>query len=152
MRFEVIAAFILGALVPVLETARRGISYWTVDFTTMFEDYVAGALLLIGAWSSNRARPWGTTFLLLAWAYFTGLMSSSFWYQLEETIKHTSSEPNNLLVVVVKFFLWATCVTALVLSFRSAGRERSEEHTSELQSLAYLVCRLLLEKKKKKKK
>src|SRR2546425_7610699 len=30
-------------------------------------------------------------------------------------------------------------------------RWRSEEHTSELQSLAYLVCRLLLEKKKKKK-
>src|SRR3989441_7476183 len=28
-------------------------------------------------------------------------------------------------------------------------RQRSEEHTSELQSLAYLVCRLLLEKKKK---
>src|SRR5205823_15128226 len=34
----------------------------------------------------------------------------------------------------------------------SAARNntRSEEHTSELQSLAYLVCRLLLEKKKKK--
>src|SRR2546425_3797933 len=35
---------------------------------------------------------------------------------------------------------------------RRADREhhvRSEEHTSELQSLAYLVCRLLLEKKKK---
>src|SRR5205823_8016355 len=29
---------------------------------------------------------------------------------------------------------------------------RSEEHTSELQSLAYLVCRLLLEKKKKQNK
>src|SRR2546425_9781962 len=29
------------------------------------------------------------------------------------------------------------------------GLSRSEEHTSELQSLAYLVCRLLLEKKKK---
>src|SRR2546423_10529077 len=28
------------------------------------------------------------------------------------------------------------------------ARTRSEEHTSELQSLAYLVCRLLLEKKK----
>src|SRR3989441_1916982 len=42
-------------------------------------------------------------------------------------------------------------------SYRPAGRSRraalpggrSEEHTSELQSLAYLVCRLLLEKKKK---
>src|SRR2546425_7537844 len=34
---------------------------------------------------------------------------------------------------------------------RRASRRarRSEEHTSELQSLAYLVCRLLLEKKKK---
>src|SRR3989441_9455980 len=31
-----------------------------------------------------------------------------------------------------------------------AAHERSEEHTSELQSLAYLVCRLLLEKKKNK--
>src|SRR5205823_6471139 len=35
---------------------------------------------------------------------------------------------------------------------REGGVSRSEEHTSELQSLAYLVCRLLLEKKKKKKK
>src|SRR2546427_9561773 len=31
-----------------------------------------------------------------------------------------------------------------------AGRDRSEEHTSELQSQSNLVCRLLLEKKKKK--
>src|SRR5437899_6283462 len=32
-----------------------------------------------------------------------------------------------------------------------ALRQRSEEHTSELQSLRHLVCRLLLEKKKKEK-
>src|SRR5687767_16004284 len=38
------------------------------------------------------------------------------------------------------------------LATGKAGALRSEEHTSELQSLAYLVCRLLLEKKKKKKK
>src|SRR5687767_15712191 len=34
------------------------------------------------------------------------------------------------------------------LSFFFSNGMRSEEHTSELQSLAYLVCRLLLEKKK----
>src|SRR5437016_9430404 len=34
----------------------------------------------------------------------------------------------------------------------SGRRPRSEEHTSELQSLTNLVCRLLLEKKKKNKK
>src|SRR2546425_4080040 len=45
---------------------------------------------------------------------------------------------------------------ALLVSFPRVGKSRaklpfrSEEHTSELQSLAYLVCRLLLEKKKKK--
>src|SRR2546425_5650237 len=33
-------------------------------------------------------------------------------------------------------------------NFKIATVFRSEEHTSELQSLAYLVCRLLLEKKK----
>src|SRR5438093_9459911 len=35
---------------------------------------------------------------------------------------------------------------------REVPRDRSEEHTSELQSLTNLVCRLLLEKKKKKSK
>src|SRR5687767_15651913 len=38
----------------------------------------------------------------------------------------------------------------LTLSGLRSRWMRSEEHTSELQSLAYLVCRLLLEKKKKK--
>src|SRR2546425_1320126 len=37
----------------------------------------------------------------------------------------------------------------ITLSETPASTRRSEEHTSELQSLAYLVCRLLLEKKKK---
>src|SRR5687768_18006762 len=36
-------------------------------------------------------------------------------------------------------------------SARRSSRPRSEEHTSELQSRLHLVCRLLLEKKKKKK-
>src|SRR3712207_6961350 len=54
---------------------------------------------------------------------------------------------------------WAGCIVSLTtptISSLSASRsvpslslaERSEEHTSELQSRQYLVCRLLLEKKK----
>src|SRR3712207_7973666 len=39
--------------------------------------------------------------------------------------------------------------TPVERSLRVRLRERSEEHTSELQSRQYLVCRLLLEKKKK---
>src|SRR2546425_8825421 len=61
-------------------------------------------------------------------------------------------------------FFWATTLAAIVIGFVVAAlflplagvtpdqqaALRSEEHTSELQSLAYLVCRLLLEKKKKR--
>src|SRR5438445_5246569 len=39
---------------------------------------------------------------------------------------------------------------ANIWGLKSLGVERSEEHTSELQSRQYLVCRLLLEKKKNK--
>src|SRR5437879_9810631 len=41
-------------------------------------------------------------------------------------------------------------VEAIVESFGQLHDDRSEEHTSELQSPMYLVCRLLLEKKKDK--
>src|SRR5687767_12425853 len=39
----------------------------------------------------------------------------------------------------------------VIAPYEATLTNRSEEHTSELQSLAYLVCRLLLEKKKKNK-
>src|SRR5687768_17946506 len=41
-------------------------------------------------------------------------------------------------------------VTAKIVGHADDGEGRSEEHTSELQSRLHLVCRLLLEKKKKK--
>src|SRR2546425_8965436 len=41
---------------------------------------------------------------------------------------------------------WCSIATSRLTGY--VLQERSEEHTSELQSLAYLVCRLLLEKKK----
>ena len=124
MRFEVAAAFVIGILLPVLETCRRGIGHWSVSVTTMFEDYLAGVLLLIGGWASYRERRWGELFLILAWAYVTGMMGGSFWSQLELTFRHVITESSNLLVVIVKFLLWGTCVVSLVLSFRKAARAR----------------------------
>src|SRR3712207_7774779 len=48
--------------------------------------------------------------------------------------------------------LWCAVAVAVVLAEgpQHLSRTRSEEHTSELQSRQYLVCRLLLAKKKKK--
>src|SRR3712207_7227868 len=44
------------------------------------------------------------------------------------------------LFIIVTFLVWR--------AYKAGRRARSEEHTSELQSRQYLVCRLLLEKKK----
>src|SRR2546425_3751183 len=51
--------------------------------------------------------------------------------------------PRFVLLVQLEILLYHLELSLLVLC-----NCRSEEHTSELQSLAYLVCRLLLEKKK----
>src|SRR3712207_8846852 len=51
--------------------------------------------------------------------------------------------------IIVTFALAALVIgTVIVYGFMKHGTHRSEEHTSELQSRQYLVCRLLLEKKK----
>ena len=125
MRFEIVTAFVIGAFLPVLETARRGIGHWTVNFTTMFEDYIGGALLLLGGWAAYRAKSWGDVFLLMAWGSICGLMTSSFLAQVEATLRATATEPHNLVVVVVKLLLWSVSMASLVLSFRSATQTRS---------------------------
>src|SRR2546425_4883429 len=55
-----------------------------------------------------------------------------------------------LLATLGLSYVFGAVMVALYAGFTPArvAATRSEEHTSELQSLAYLVCRLLLEKKK----
>src|SRR5258705_3227751 len=67
---------------------------------------------------------------------------------------YTTLFRSTILVVTLVGTVLDLVVAASVFNMSvDAGdiRGRSEEHTSELQSLRHLVCRLLLEKKKKKK-
>src|SRR5687768_4234007 len=91
-------------------------------------------------------------------------------YRIERRIKHTlakqaaasgplivgpwTSEVGYEALYWLPFLAWAADrygVRPERLVALSRGGTRSEEHTSELQSRLHLVCRLLLEKKKKKK-
>src|SRR4051794_32055413 len=76
--------------------------------------------------------------LKLAWTFSTGL-----------TRGHEAAPlvVNNTMYIVTP---WPNLLYALDLT-KPGAPVRSEEHTSELQSPVHLVCRLLLEKKKKKK-
>src|SRR5262245_23464588 len=119
MRFEVVAAFAIGVLLPALETARRGMGHWAINATTMLEDYLAGAVLLFAGWCALRRAPFARRLLLAAWAGVAGMMTLSLMGQIEVTLRATELEPNNGVVLVVKLALWATCVTALVRSFQA---------------------------------
>src|SRR5262245_41516386 len=60
-----------------------------------------------------------------------------------------SRQPGFGLAISATGFV-AVCGWLAQVRAKTGGRDRSEEHTSELQSLRHLVCRLLLEKKKTK--
>src|SRR5687767_15711100 len=68
-------------------------------------------------------------------------------------VLHLEDDPNDAELVVASLAadgLESEFYRVFTRPAFGAALARSEEHTSELQSLAYLVCRLLLEKKKKK--
>ena len=90
----------------------------------MLEDYLAGGILLLGAFACTRSKPWAPLFLLVSWAGVTGMMSGSFASQLESTIRGVELEPNNAVVLGFKLILWATCLASLVRSYRHVLFER----------------------------
>src|SRR5437762_6073284 len=77
------------------------------------------------------------------------------------TVREIRNEANSEIEIVKvrgmkRSLIWPSRKTVgtntmiVVIVAEKIGIARSEEHTSELQSPMYLVCRLLLEKKKKK--
>jgi len=122
MRFEEKSAVAMGLLLPVLETYRRGLGEWRIDFTTMFEDYLAGALLLVGAWAASRQHTRGSRLLLVAWAWVTGMMTTSLIDQVEVTLRGVDLETRNTDVLIAKALLLAVSTVSLIKTFRSAAR------------------------------
>src|SRR3712207_7465698 len=68
---------------------------------------------------------------------------------VEEAARGLGKGPAGVLATVTAPLVRSGVLAGAALVFLTTMKERSEEHTSELQSRQYLVCRLLLEKKKK---
>src|SRR5438046_9963181 len=85
---------------------------------------------------------------------FSSLLSSSFFF-FNDTAPpeiYTLSLHDALPIFTLALAVSMGAVSRPAIAQESEAPIRSEEHTSELQSLTNLVCRLLLEKKKKKQK
>ena len=112
VRFEVITAVLLGLLLPILETVRRGIGYWSVDFTTMFEDYAGGMALLVAALGVWRNARWAPMWMLISWSGVSFMLVLSTTSQIE---KHWRGdlEPHSAWVLATKVLLLLVSAYAL---------------------------------------
>src|SRR5437762_4700483 len=78
-----------------------------------------------------------------------GQWAGAFDFEQLRTFAGTTGFANGLQLAAFLAFFLAFAIKVPMFPFHTWLPDRSEEHTSELQSPMYLVCRLLLEKKKK---
>src|SRR2546425_3824126 len=108
---------------------------------------LVGFLAALGAARESSSR----------WAWFRSTSVINNWFirqgQADVTIEgqtFTATLWDSADTTVASLLLKGSIIRNTVSVTVTVNESRSEEHTSELQSLAYLVCRLLLEKKKTK--
>src|SRR2546425_4460792 len=90
--------------------------------------------------------------IALSLALGNALVVVTLWMNVFESTAYVKAGPDKQvrrILYPLRMIRTAALVLAPFTIILFAPYMRSEEHTSELQSLAYLVCRLLLEKKKK---
>src|SRR5690349_5815224 len=131
-------------LVDWTEISTTGLNLLISDKPDVERDSVAEAFARCGGAVHRIGRSWDPPYVDPSSVRVYG--ADSFCLVLQQKLGFTLCSPNDdLLLRVPPDSLKRT------ISRQNLGETRSEEHTSELQSRRDLVCRLLLEKKKKKK-
>src|SRR5436853_5478713 len=102
----------------------------------------------------NRATLNVTSLMLKVLPILLGILLSARVARAQQTADPADQDKQTIRVLLQRVEQLEARVTQLEAARQGvpapAPTQRSEEHTSELQSLRHLVCRLLLEKKKKK--
>src|SRR5438045_9185243 len=96
--------------------------------------------------------PLSSTFSFCLYPLFSNASSSTHIYtlSLHDALPISTFGSTDLRIGIVAVNTLLSASTGFVMAMvLTDAKYRSEEHTSELQSLRHLVCRLLLEKKKK---
>ncbi|MEM9568649.1 MAG: hypothetical protein AAF974_10115 [Cyanobacteria bacterium P01_E01_bin.34] len=117
-----ILAYVMAAVFILGETLRRGVDYFSINATTMIEDYLCGFLLLSAAIVFHRRGFFASALMSSAWAYGTGGMFVPFAAHLEAWIRgetfrldHPHEDLNS---VILKGVIWAVCLVCFTISLR----------------------------------
>ena len=120
-------AYAMGAMFILGETARRGIDYFSVNATTMLEDYGSGILLILAAAACTAKLAHSAIYLAGAWGYAAGGMFVPFFAHLEAYLRGATFRPDHPIEdvngIIIKGVIWGICVSLFIASLRdSSGR------------------------------
>ena len=120
-------AYAMGAMFILGETARRGIDYFSVNATTMLEDYGSGILLILAAAACTAKLAHSAIYLAGAWGYAAGGMFVPFFAHLEAYLRGATFRSDHPIEdvngIIIKGVIWGICVSLFIASLRdSSGR------------------------------
>lgn len=118
-------AVAFGLFLALAETARNWGAWQWWPFWLV--DYIAAALLLVGAHLASRGRAGGGAFLAGAWGFATAMFYSSFWSHIEHLDQPADGNLEQGPLTVVIGVLWAVTIVGFglaLLAARGAEEER----------------------------
>ncbi len=128
MRIVYYLTYVMAFIFLAGETARRGVGYFSVNATTMIEDYLCGILLIWAAWNWAKASDSAPKIMAVAWAYATGGMFVPFAAHLEAWLRNETFRPDHphtdVGSIVLKGVIWAVCLGCLIVTLKSQDRPR----------------------------
>ena len=129
MKIVYYMTYIMAFVFLVGETSRRGFGYFSINATTMFEDYMCGALLLLAAFFWFKKYKIAPKLMAVAWAYATGGMFVPFFAHLEAWLRgatfridHPHAEIES---GVLKGGIGARCLACLIVTLRGDDADRA---------------------------
>ncbi len=127
-KFLIVSSFAMSALLVIVEFVRRGVEYFSINATTMFEDLLGGVLLFIAATMLIKGSAKAKALMVGAWGYLFGGMFVPFFAHLEAFLRGVEfriDHPiDDVASIVLKGAVWFVSGIYFVISLRNIDGEK----------------------------
>lgn len=127
-------SYIVGLTFIIGETLKRGFGEFAVNATTMFEDYLGGAILIAAALLWHKRHQLAPKMMIVAWSYSLGGLMVPFFAHLEAWLRGVTYRPDHphedIGAVITKGVLWSVCLVCVIVTVRIADRAFAERLAS----------------------